>query len=605
MALRYWVGGTGTWNSSTANWSDSSGGASGFSVPGAADYVFFDSNSGSGTITWDAGTSPTVELISANGFTGTFATAGANKTLTGTAGFVYNVPNTCTLTGAPTITVNSTGAGSILINSAHTSPSASNAPNFNFTGGTYDLGFLGTSYRDLNFTGSSVTTSSAVTMYGSLTLSTGGTFTSFEPTFLATATITSAGKTIGSTTVNGSGITVTLADALTLGITNTFTITAGTLNLAGFNLSTGIFSSSNSNTRAITFGSGNIALTSTVAATTVLSMATATGFTFTGTGAFTRNMAATATVVFGTTSGSTSNAPNLTVNAGASALTITSGSYFKNVDFTGSTCTVTATYNACGNLTLATGGTYTSIAPTFLASGTLTNLGKTISALTVNAPSGTVTLGDAATVTLTITLTAGTFTASNYSVTAASFSSNNSNTRILNMGSSTWTITGSGTTAWNTATTTGFTVNPSTSTISMTSSSAKTFAGGGLTYYTISQGGAGALTVSGSNTFTTISNAVQPTTFTFTSGTTQTVTNFNVSGTSGNLVTIGATTTSAATLSKPTGTINSNYLSISYSTATGGASWYAGANSTNGGNNTGWTFTAVPSTSGSFLFLFN
>lgn len=43
MADRYWVGGTGTWNtSSTTVWSASSGGASGASVPTAADNVIFD-----------------------------------------------------------------------------------------------------------------------------------------------------------------------------------------------------------------------------------------------------------------------------------------------------------------------------------------------------------------------------------------------------------------------------------------------------------------------------------------------------------------------------------------------------------------------------------
>jgi hypothetical protein len=36
MADRYWVGGTGTWSSTnTANWSTSSGGAGGASVPTA------------------------------------------------------------------------------------------------------------------------------------------------------------------------------------------------------------------------------------------------------------------------------------------------------------------------------------------------------------------------------------------------------------------------------------------------------------------------------------------------------------------------------------------------------------------------------------------
>jgi len=43
MADRYWVGGAGTWNSAnTANWSDTSGGAGGFSVPTINDDVYFD-----------------------------------------------------------------------------------------------------------------------------------------------------------------------------------------------------------------------------------------------------------------------------------------------------------------------------------------------------------------------------------------------------------------------------------------------------------------------------------------------------------------------------------------------------------------------------------
>ena len=45
MPDRYWVGGSGSWNS-TAKWSATSGGASGASVPTASDNVFFDANSG-------------------------------------------------------------------------------------------------------------------------------------------------------------------------------------------------------------------------------------------------------------------------------------------------------------------------------------------------------------------------------------------------------------------------------------------------------------------------------------------------------------------------------------------------------------------------------
>jgi hypothetical protein len=49
-----------------------------------------------------------------------------------------------------------------------------------------------------------------------------------------------------------------------------------------------------------------------------------------------------------------------------------------------------------------------------------------------------------------------------------------------------------------------------------------------------------------------------------------------------------------------------DYLSIKDSNATGGATWYAGANSVDAGNNTGWIFTAPPSpsTAGGKFFLF-
>jgi hypothetical protein len=501
-------------------------------------------------------------------------------TCTGTGGFTRNMAATAT------IVFGTTGG------------STANAPNLTVNAGASALTITANSwFQNVIFTGSTCTVSgSAINIAGNLTLATGGTFVSFSTVFVTSATVTSVSKSMGSITVNGSGITVTLADALTTQITSQTNLTAGTLNLAGFTLSTGAFQSTNTNTRAITFGAGNIALTSTTAATTLISMATATGFTWTGTGGFTRNMAATGTVSFGSTAGgSTTNAPNLTVNAGASALSITASSYFKNVIFTGSTCTVTASgLNMAGNLTLASGGTYTAVVPTFLASGTITSVTKTLGNTAVNGSGITVTLADAMTLgsTNTLTLTQGTFTAANFNVTAGLFSSSNSNTRTLNMGSGTWTISGSGATAWDTATTTGMTLNPSTSTITMTSASAKTFAGGGLTYYNLNQGGAGTLTISGSNTFNNITNTVQPNTVTFTAGTTQTVSNFSLSGTVGNLITINsATPGTQATLSKSSGTINAQYLSIKDSNATGGAVWNA-QESTNAGNNTGWNIFA-------------
>jgi hypothetical protein len=139
----------------------------------------------------------------------------------------------------------------------------------------------------------------------------------------------------------------------------------------------------------------------------------------------------------------------------------------------------------------------------------------------------------------------------------------------------------------------------------MTAATAKTFVGGGSTFNcTLNQGGAGALTITGSNTFSNITNTIQPASILFTAATTSTFTNFNLSGTSGNLITIGSVTAASHTLSKASGTVSADYLSISRSTATGGATWNA-TNSTDGGNNSGWIFTAPPSTAtGNFLVFF-
>lgn len=72
---RYWVGGTGTWQSGdTSHWSASSGGASGASVPTASDDVYFNGSSGAGTITiGDVGSGVTCLALNFTGFTGTLS----------------------------------------------------------------------------------------------------------------------------------------------------------------------------------------------------------------------------------------------------------------------------------------------------------------------------------------------------------------------------------------------------------------------------------------------------------------------------------------------------------------------------------------------------
>ena len=155
------------------------------------------------------------------------------------------------------------------------------------------------------------------------------------------------------------------------------------------------------------------------------------------------------------------------------------------------------------------------------------------------------------------------------------------------------------TTAFYNLNPTGFTTTAGTGTgtISMTGATAKTFFGGGSTFNcTLNQGGAGTLTITGTNTFNNITNTVQPATVIFPASTiTRFLSNFQLSGTSGNLITINSSISgTAATLSLASGTVADNYLSIKDSTATGGATWYAGANSTNVSNVSGWIFANAP-----------
>lgn len=203
-------------------------------------------------------------------------------------------------------------------------------------------------------------------------------------------------------------------------------------------------------------------------------------------------------------------------------------------------------------------------------------------------------------------VSAGTVDTASYNVSCQNFNASNTTTRAVTLGTSTVTCTGSGANAFTIANSTNMTLSAASSTIILTSASAKTFAGGGLTYGTVANNGAGAMTVSGSNTFADWSASVT-TTFTITSGTTQTFTNFTLTGTPSRTITLDTTSAgSAATLSKASGTVSVDYMSIKDSTATGGADWYAGNNSTNVSGNTGWIFTAPPGgpSNGNFFMLF-
>ncbi len=226
--------------------------------------------------------------------------------------------------------------------------------------------------------------------------------------------------------------------------------------------------------------------------------------------------------------------------------------------------------------------------------------------ITIAAPGGSYTLQDSLLMNgsgaWSFTVTIGSFDTNNFAMSIGFFFSNSSNTRSITFGSSVISLQAtSASTIW-VFTASGLTLSAGSSTITLASATAntRTFGGGGLTYGTLTYtvaGSTGGLNITGANTFNTInfSDITNARTLQFTAGTTTTITGtFNVMGTAGKLMSVQSITAATHTLSKSSGTISEDYLNLTNSIATGGATWYAGANSTDSGGNTGWIFTAPP-----------
>lgn len=262
MANRYWVGGSGIWDTtSTTNWATTSGGAPGASAPGSVDIANFDANSGSDyTVTLGANLS--ILSLNANlssNFTIDFVSY--KISVNGNNGFVWRASSITSYLGTPVIELTysgATGTRNIIPNNSNVSFTGTPL-SINVLAGT-DIVNLSTAstnvYKNLNFTGFSGTLSFGSVvgfkLYGDIKLSTGMTISTATITpwsFLATSStqkITTNGKTIDfPLTFNGSGSTFEFQDALTQGSTRAFTITNGTVQLkAGTTSTVGAFATS-------------------------------------------------------------------------------------------------------------------------------------------------------------------------------------------------------------------------------------------------------------------------------------------------------------------------------------------------------------------------
>ena len=383
-----------------------------------------------------------------------------------------------TYTGTPTVNISNNSSNSTTVTAHTTGGTEANAFNFNFTTGTYSLTLTtGSVVEDVNFTGFAGTWSPSTatcTFYGSLTLVSGMTFTTGSGLWTwantsGTAIITSASKTLGPITQSGAGGTVRLASGTTtLGVTRTYTLTAGTLDV-GTNTSTlscGLFSSNNSNTRSIIFGTGNI---TTTASGTVWTTATATNLTYTGTPTvnISNNSATATTVTAGTTGGASTNAFNFNFTIGNYTLTLTANSRVRNLDFTGFTGSYTQDLTTIyGDLTVSSGMTYDDTTDDFTFAATsgvqlITSSGKTIGSVTQSS-GGTVRLVTSPTRIGFYTLTAGTLdlATNTASLRTNTFTSSTSSVRSIQFGTASIDLFGFPfiPLIWNTANATNLTV---------------------------------------------------------------------------------------------------------------------------------------------------
>jgi hypothetical protein len=223
---------------------------------------------------------------------------------------------------------------------------------------------------------------------------------------------------------------------------------------------------------------------------------------------------------------------------------------------------------------------------------TLTSAGKTFGAITC-ASTTMIVLADALLSTGTLNFQ-GDFDSSTYSVTGTTFAHE---AGAITLSSTTLTLTGTGTILSAGAGAADW--GSSEIILSNTTTTARTFAGAGKTYGKLTIGGAtgiSTLTITGANTFSEIaSTKTVAHTIVFPNVTTTTGA-WTIVGSVGNVVTLSRTGASGTfTLAKSGGgVVSSNRLSISNSAATPGSTWYAGANSTDGGGNTGWIFTVPP-----------
>jgi hypothetical protein len=286
-----------------------------------------------------------------------FGTSGNGEiTLTGNAKTIWDGGGAgITYTGTPRIVANYTGAtGTRTVNlgtgwteandfDVTMQPSSSSSiSGFQIINGSTDIIAMAGVAANVSLTGFLFTfTPGVMTVYGNYTIdATGGTVsasasaTTFASTN-ATARVISINRNIDfPITFNGIGGSWNLGSNLTNGLTRTTTLTAGTLNLNGNNLTTGLFSSTGSGVRSIAFGSNTITVNG--AGGTLWDTGVTTNMTNTGTPVVNVSYAGATAVTVTAGNFTETNSISYNFTAGTYTLTFLNGTGYtaKNVNFT-------------------------------------------------------------------------------------------------------------------------------------------------------------------------------------------------------------------------------------------------------------------------------
>ena len=237
MADRYWVGGTGTWNStSTTNWAISSGASAGASAPTSVDNVFFDANSNTGTTAFTVTATsttliPVCQNLTISGLDGALTLTTTNASLTSCLRIYGNLTLPST-----NLTLNSTGFISFFATTTGktitTNGISIGGVVFNGVGGEWTLQDTLTGIASLSITNGSLITNNQTINISSFSCTAAGSFT------LGTSTLNLSGTTqalnVSSTTASAASSTINLTNNTTTSRTISFTALAcGTINIGG------------------------------------------------------------------------------------------------------------------------------------------------------------------------------------------------------------------------------------------------------------------------------------------------------------------------------------------------------------------------------------